>query len=403
MLDRMSGETALQHHKRLIEGKLIDKTLADYDYSELAPYVYGQDYSADVARRMMYGSAKTLQLIEAEESIAEQHDDGDTDTLMTELELKKIELQKERQRFFDQRTEFNKIIRAQAREDELKDILERTVTEGKLPRLEYEPFDMYTSGCDLIISLNDIHYGAQHDNYWGKYDSDICKHMFDKYLNAIVGIADMHGAQDCYVTCNGDCVSGIIHQSIRLTNRENVIEQITGVSELIAQFLAELSSHFNRVYFSSVAGNHSRIDKKDDAILQERLDDLVEWYLKARMAAFENVIVGAGEKIDPTIHMMNVRGLNYMSVHGDFEPSVTAVTNLQALVGRPLYAVLMGHMHHNSTDVVQGIRVIRSGSFIGTDNYCISKRLYGQPEQIVCVVDEYGIRCTYDVDLIVDK
>lgn len=58
MLERISGETALQHHRRLIEGKLVDKTLADYDYAELAPYVYGQDYSADVARRIMLQLAK---------------------------------------------------------------------------------------------------------------------------------------------------------------------------------------------------------------------------------------------------------------------------------------------------------------------------------------------------------
>ena len=99
------------------------------------------------------------------------------------------------------------------------------------------------------------------------------------------------------------------------------------------------------------------------------------------------------------MHLMNIRGLNYLSVHGDFDPSISNVTNLQAMVGQPLYAVLMGHRHHNATDVVQGIRVVQSGSFLGTDNYCITKRLYGKPEQIVCVADENGIVCHYDVDL----
>lgn len=394
MLERMPGETALQHHKRLIDGKLVDKTLADYDYAELAPYVYGQDYSADVARRMMYGSEKTLQLLAAETATAKSND-----PLMAELEMKKIELQKERQRFFDQRMEFNRAVRNQAREDELKEILARTIEAGKLPELQYEPFDTYSSDTDLIVSLNDIHYGAQHENYWSKYDSNICKQMFVKYLESIIKIAETHRSQDCYVTCNGDAISGVIHQSIRVTNKENVIEQITGVSELIAQFLAELSAHFSNVYFSSVAGNHSRIEKKDDAVLQERLDDLVEWYLKARMSTFDNVHIGNGEKIDSTIQVMGVRGLNYLSVHGDFEPTITSVTNLQVMVGRPIYAVLMGHRHHNSTDVVQGIKIVQSGSFLGTDNYCISKRLFGKPEQIVCVVDDSGIRCTYDIDL----
>ena len=394
MLERLPQETALQYHKRLIEGKLVDKTLSDYDYAELAPFVYGQDYSADVARRMMYGSAKTLQIMENEPTRASTNA-----VLLDELELKRIELQKERQRFFDQRNEYNRMVREQAREEELREILERTIGSGKLPALEYEPFEAYAADTDLIVSLNDLHYGAQHSNYWGEYNSDICKQMLAKYLDSIIAIARTHKSQDCYVTCNGDQISGIIHQSIRVTNKENVIEQITGVSELIAQFLSELSVYFNQVYFSSVAGNHSRLEKKDDAVLQERLDDLVEWYLRARMAAFENVVIGHGEKIDNTMHLMNIRGLNYLSVHGDFDPSISNVTNLQAMVGQPLYAVLMGHRHHNSTDVVQGIRVVQSGSFLGTDNYCITKRLYGRPEQIVCVVNDSGVVCHYDVDL----
>lgn len=345
----------------------------------------------------MYGSAKTLQLLDAEPS-ADNADSGDA-MLLAELELKKIELQKERQKFFDQRVAYNKIVRDQAREEELKEILERTIAGGNLPKLEYEPFDEEPGDCALVVALSDIHYGAQHDNYWGKYNSTVCAHMFDKYIAEITKIARTHNAKECYVVATGDEISGLIHPSIRVTNKENIIEQVTGVSELIAQFLYELSMVFTDVSFASVAGNHSRLEKKDDALISERLDDLVEWYLKARMSAVENVHVGDCEKIDPTMCMINVRGFDMLAVHGDFDPSIANVTNLQAMVGRPLYAVLTGHRHHCATDVVQGIRVVQSGSFLGTDDYCISRRLCGRPEQAVCVVDDNGIRCTYDVDL----
>lgn len=397
MLERMPEETPLQHHKRLIYDKLINKTLADIDYTELAPYVYGQDYSTDVARRMMYGSCKTLQLLENAQE-RELNENG----LLDELELKRIEMQKERNRLSDQRTALNRLIRNQARRDELKEIIEKTVAKGDLPKLNYEPFESYQSDNDLIISLNDIHYGAQHDNYWGKYNSDICKQMFRKYINAVADIASTHNAQDCYVTANGDLISGNCHYSIAVTNKENVIEQVTGVSELIAQFLTELSPYFSNVYFISVGGNHSRLCKKEDALNAERLDDLVEWYLQARMAGIENVHIGYGEKIDPTMYLMDVRGHLFVGVHGDFEPSITNVTNLQAMVGKPVYGVLMAHRHHNATDIVQGVRIIQSGSFLGTDEYCISKRLFGKPEQIVSVMNDQGIVCNYDVDLSID-
>ena len=69
-LARLSCETPLEYHKRLILGKVIDKSLSDIDYSELSEAVYGQRYSSDTARRMMYGSAKTLQVMELEPPIS---------------------------------------------------------------------------------------------------------------------------------------------------------------------------------------------------------------------------------------------------------------------------------------------------------------------------------------------
>ena len=120
--------------------------------------------------------------------------------------------------------------------------------------------------------------------------------MMCRYLDKVISIGETHGSENCIVWSNGDAISGNIHQSIAITNKENVIEQIKGVSELIAEFLAELSKHFISVVFGSVAGNHSRITpNKDDALLGERLDDLVEWYLGARLQSFENETIGAAE------------------------------------------------------------------------------------------------------------
>ena len=91
-----------------------------------------------------------------------------------------------------------------------------------------------------------------------------------------------------------------------------------GVSELVSEFLAELSKHFNNVYFVSVAGNHSRINpSKDQSLASERLDDLIEWYIRARLQNFENVHFECN-KIDNTMYTINVRGKTYCGIHGDY-------------------------------------------------------------------------------------
>lgn len=393
-IERLGTESELDYHKRLIYGKLVDKTLADIDYSELAGLVYGQEYSSDVARRMFYGSKRTLELMDKERAAAIS-----STGMADEIDAKMIELRKERQKFYDMRNAFNKVIRERSRQEELNEILVSAVQSGALPSLDYEPHFIEPSDNDLLVSLNDIHYGIDVHNAWNTYNPEICRQMMCRYLDRVIQIAERHGSENCYVFNNGDSISGKIHLTIQLANKENVIEQVKGVSELIAEFLAELSKHFNTVTFVSVAGNHSRLDTKDNSPIDERLDDLIDWYLSARLQNFENVIIGGSEKIDSTMYILDIRGKTYCGVHGDYDGSAAKISALQTMAQRPLYAVLLGHLHHNKVDEVQGVKTVMAGSFLGMDDFCVQKRIYGKPEQMVCVCDDTGIVCHYDIPL----
>lgn len=381
----------------IVIGKLVDRTIDD-DYEELSERLFGEGncFSSSEVRKRMYGMKTIIEAIERE-GVESIHDED----ALSALESKRIELQKERQKFYDQRNAYNKMLRERSRQEELNEILVEAVQSGNLPQLNYQRVEIAPSDSDLLVSLNDIHYGANINNYWNTYNSDICREMMRRYLDRIIAIGETHHSENCIVWANGDEISGNIHQSIAVTNKENVIEQIKGVSELIAEFLAELSKHFRQVVFVSVAGNHSRLDpNKDRALVSERLDDLVEWYLGARLQTFDNVQIGIGsEKVDNTMYLIDVRGKTYCGVHGDFDGSASKVQSLQSMVGKPLYAVLSGHLHHNKIDDVQGVKTIMAGSFLGMDDYCVQKRIVGKTEQMVCVCDADGVRCSYDIPL----
>lgn len=380
----------------IVIGKLVDHTIDD-DYAELSERLFGEGncFNSSEVRKRMYGMKAIIDAIERDGEASIRDADA-----LSMLESKKIELQIERQKFYDQRNAFNKVIRERSRQEELNEILTDAVKTGNLPQLQYVRSEIQPSDNDLLVSLNDIHYGANISNYWNTYNSDICREMMCRYLDRIISIGETHHSENCIVWANGDEISGNIHQSIAVTNKETVIEQIKGVSELIAEFLAELSKHFAQVVFVSVAGNHSRLDpNKDRALVSERLDDLVEWYLGARLQNFENVVVGGCEKIDHTMYLVDVRGNTYCGVHGDFDGSPGKVQSLQTMANRPVYAILSGHLHHNKMDDVQGVKTIMAGSFLGMDDYCVQKRIVGRAEQMVCVCDENGVRCSYDIPL----
>lgn len=394
LIARRAGETDLQYQKRLVYGKLVDKTLADVDYSELSEPLYGQRLASDECRKRMYGSRRTLEVISESEIRADTPED---------MACKITELKVERQKLFDERVALNKSIRAVARQQELTEIIERAVSSGSLPNIVVREKVRTRSDAerDLLVSLNDIHFGAVVNNAWRKYDSDICRQMMSSYAERVKKIAKDTGVRNCYVWNAGDSISGSIHKSIQVTNRENVIQQVCGVSELIAEFIANIATCFDNVIYVSVAGNHSRIEaNKKDAIVAERLDNIIGWYLNARLQNVPGVRILNEATIDDTIFMIDIRGKKYVGCHGDFDRGVAGVQALKSMCGdNDVYAILSGHLHHNRIDSVGGVKTVMAGSFLGMDDYCVQKRIVGKPEQLVCVCDANGIVCSYDIDL----
>lgn len=62
-LIRKQGESELNYIKRIVTGKLIDKTI-DADYTELAPLIFGQQLNSSECRKRMYGIKRLLEVTE---------------------------------------------------------------------------------------------------------------------------------------------------------------------------------------------------------------------------------------------------------------------------------------------------------------------------------------------------
>lgn len=322
----------------------------------------------------------------------------DSNELLNEFENKKVELQKEKYKLYDQRNSLNKTIRDTARWEEIKNLLINTIETKDLPKFDYKYNRIEKSDNDLLIFLNDIHFGLEIHNYFNDYSPQIFLDRLKQYLNKIIQVKELHKSENCYVFIGGDLISGNIHPQIQVANTEDTIQQIQSVSEYICEFINELYPYFENIYINLVPGNHSRLEKnKKEAIKDERLDLLVPWYMKARLQNIKNVSF-VDNKIDNTISVLDIRGKLYYGVHGDYDSPKNAVSNLSLMLGEKPYAILMAHLHHNSVDTIQDVKVIMSASFSGMDDYCIEKRLIGKPAQLICVCNKDKIDCFYDVE-----
>ena len=381
---RLKSESIKDYKIRLCE----NKDLYNITFSKIAELINsetGENKSEGYFRRWWNGYKEGYQ------DGVNKSNDG---ILIQEIELKKIELEKEKNKFLDYRRAYNKDIRDDSRKEILKDIICQEIS--KISPYTREHITGSSGDNDLLVSLSDIHFGANINNYWNKYDSNIAKNRLDMYLYNILKIKDLHGAENCYVCANGDFISGNIHPTVQISNKENIVQQVMGVSELVSWFLSELSSKFKKIIFSYVPGNHSRLSIKENSPKDERLDLLIPWYIKARIQNIDNISV-LDNYFDSTFNIINIRGLNYLNVHGDLD-NPQGIQKIVSMIDIPVYCIHFGHIHHNRTDYFQKYRIITSGSLQGMDDYCIEKRIFGPPQQLVCVCNEDGILCHYDIN-----
>lgn len=390
-------EATYEEAKKIVEDKLINKT--EYrTYEELSEILFGEGncFNESEVRKRMYGMKRMIELHDKYEKTPAQNND------VIEIQLAKRELEAAKVQFRDERAAWNRQNTIDARVNQKLDYLESVLKESGERIYTPSPVNVCVgnSDNDLLVILSDLHIGAAFSSEWGEYNSDIATRRLNQYIREIVKIAERHNSENCFVSIQGDLISGSIHKSIQVTNRENVIDQIKIAANLITDFCFELSNYFKKVTITNVSGNHSRIDKKEDAIHSERLDDLIGWIVKNSLSHI-NKITFKENNLDIGIASIDIRGKEYIAVHGDYDSySSSGVSNLCMMIHRIPYAILYGHLHHCSVDEVNGVKMVRGGSLAGSgDAFTIEKRLSGKPSQMVCVCSSSGIEAYYPVEL----
>lgn len=407
LLERREGETEFEHHKRLVYGKLVDKTLADVDYTELAPVVYGQEYSADVARRMMYGSRVTLDLLEKDrEAKVSANPD-----IAGEINAQRLALAKERQRFFDQRREYNKLVAADSRREYLEDRLVSAARE--LDKTIGIVFDSHNHESDFsgymedtkeaVLVFSDWHYGMVTNNVFNQYNPEICKERIETIVDSAIDRLTLHECKVLHVVVLGDLFHGAIHTSARVQSEELACDQLMQVSEILAQAILRLSYFTDKIYVHMTYGNHARtVQNKQDSVHRDNMERIIPWWLKQRFSGNDKVEIS--DESQNEFMLFDVCGYSFCAVHGDLDVVRTSprmlYTLFQKQYGIDLNYILLGDKHHYESFSELGVDSMIVGALCGTDDYANEHRLYSRPGQSMLIVSketgvdaEYRLKC----------
>ena len=386
----------------------IDNLIRDGKYknwAEVTPIVNAElfddeeDYLGESAYRKKVASARKF------------YEAGVFDTFTNDDYIKRLSEQKrsleiEKTKYRDERNSWSRQNRLQARTEELFDHLEDLI-KSQTPYNSADSASYNTESIldnDLVICLSDYHAGIYSKGTFinTECNEDVIRKRLKNYVLKIRDICYRHQSENAYILLLGDQIDGKIHFTQILEARMNIVEQIQRASEDISWFIYEVSKMFDNTYVVSVSGNHSRISDKEKVLRDERLDDIVTWYAKAKLVNVESVKF-YDCMFDPTIAAIPIRGKNYFAVHGDYDTfDASGIQRLSMFCHMIPEGVFMGHKHTTDYSECSGVSLVRSGTFVNGGDYVTKNRFVSKPSQAVCVVDKNGINAFYPVDLCVE-
>lgn len=395
-IHKQINETNFEYIKRIVYGKLVYKTI-DTEFEDLSEPIFGDGncYNSSEVRKRFYGIKRAIELLE-EDGISNINDED----ILNELEEKRLELEREKKRFQDQRREWKKLNDYDARHEHLKNEFIREIRESDNVELNFNLRDYTPSDKDGVLLLSDWHVGLKVDNYWNKYDINEFYRRIEKLTNKIIEYGRFHNINKLHIFGLGDFVHGLIHVSARVSTEEDVVTQTKIASAALAQIMAKLSNEFKSIEFYMVSGNHARVSpNKSDSIEKENFEEFIMWYLEAKLAKFSNIKLNEN-KFDEGIIVADVLGHTCLGVHGDKDKITNVAQNLSLMLKTVPEYIFTADKHHLEENEVHGIEVVINRCLGGVDEYAKNIRKTSFAGQAFMVFDkELGRECTYNIRL----
>ena len=394
-LQRLPGETQEQYFYRIC----MMKDSLGFTWPQMAE-IFNEEFGCektDSAYRKKWAAFNQIFNANTDKLVGESK-------YLRELKEQTDELYKAKRQLYDQRREYNKMLVNDARARHLS---ERLIEAANIAPLQnYSDmfnFNSSISDEEATLFLSDWHYGQGSNNIWNEYNVKICKERVSKLFSKVISAIQDHKINTLHIALLGDFVNGGIHTSCRVASEENTCEQLMHVSEIIANFINEVSAYVSQVNVYSTYGNHARsIQKKEDNIHADNMERVIPWWIAQRLKDNYKVNVIDSEYYE--FIYFNVCGYNVVCTHGDLDQfkniGVTVNSIFTKKYGKSIDYTFSADKHHLESFEQFGIESTLVGSLCGTDEFANNKRLYSNPMQTLCIfTPEDGKKCTYNIKL----
>ena len=318
----------------------------------------------------------------------------------------RTEAEKARIRFFDQRNSYNKMIREQARTDEIKSIIEESIL--SLPKIEVpKEININSNNTEeYCLFFGDEHYGTEFDikglngETINSYSPKIFENRMWKLYKEVKDILLKNNIKKINIYSLGDFADGVLRVSQLLDLKYGIVDSTINYGNFISVWLNEISK-FAKVRFQITDGNHTELrmlSQPKGTFKNENMTKIVKNIISIRLMNnpnFELVQNPTGYIFD------NICGYNMLGIHGEEKNMEDSILKFSSIYHVNIDYLVAGHYHHNKNEEVgENSEVINIPSVMGSDKYSIYLKKRSSPAaKFIVFKDNYGKWCEYNIIL----
>lgn len=250
------------------------------------------------------------------------------------------------------------------------------------------------------LMLSDLHFGetvfSNQVNGVNQYNTTIAKRRLRRVVDGSIKLLRHTLAPGQFggmvVILGGDMVDGVIHDELRDTADETVMQSVITLHDELVPGLKALCDEFGKLHVPCVAGNHGRLDRKPrmkngpalnfDFLLYQFLARTIHADPKYR----DRITFQIPDGFDASYR---VYGTRYMLTHGDSFKGGSGITGpllpwmrgdaktrkQYGALGMPYDVLVMGHWHQ----LRYLGQIIVNGCLVGFNEYAMKSRFDYEP------------------------
>lgn len=392
-MDKLNNENDWEYGLRLLVGK--KDGIYDIEYEDIIEKLdlgVNRDSLRKAFNTTKYGGYEIYKYFQ-NKMIEENKSSAFSDSI--------LELNKSKIKFQEQRKEYNKYLRSDAKFDEMIVEMKKSIDKLSLTSPMYSASsnyesEKYYSGTSACLLLSDWHYGIDTKNYWNIYNPDIAIQRADKIYEKTSWYCKIHNVNELNIEILGDMISGILHLGLRAENKEDIIDQIVNVSEILSNLVDRLAEDIDLVKVHYCTGNHGRVSpNKKESIEKENFERLINIYMQLRIKKTNVIFIDSD--LDSTITHCEIDNAHILGTHGHLDSLKDISSNFSKMFKFPIKEIHTGHLHHYFENDEYDISLLMNGSFSGVDTFAKNIRKTGSPSQTLRIYGEDI--CTYKLEL----